>query len=184
MLFQVAGGKSICPGFLYARSNSKTLHLFNRDRVDVKQGYIQTLEDGEIKHRRFKEDMMLLNLRLHRAIDTDDVSYGQLCANKYPQGVHWERNVKKTSILHAKSDAYIVHFNCTVGWSNLDEMHANNIHELSYHDKKIWNMLRYDMWYGDVSSKLDDMLPVSYDIITCKPGPLTEAYRSRRRRRK
>ena len=27
--FQIAGGASICPGFFYAKSNAKTIHLFN-----------------------------------------------------------------------------------------------------------------------------------------------------------
>ena len=83
--FQVAGGASICPSFFYAKSNEKTIHLFNIDREDFKQGYIETFEDGEVKQRKFKEDMMLLNLRLHRAIEPDDINYVQLSANGYPQ---------------------------------------------------------------------------------------------------
>ena len=74
--FQVAGRASICPGFFYAKSNAKTIHLFNIDREDFKRGYIETNEDGEIKQRKFKEDMMLLNLRLHRAIEHDDINWG------------------------------------------------------------------------------------------------------------
>ena len=112
------------PGFFYAKSNPKTIHLFNIDREDFKRGYIETNEDGEIKQRKFKEDMMLLNLRLHRAIEPDDVSYVQLSADGYPQGVHWERNIKNRGRERAENDAFIVHFNCTVGWSNIDEMHA------------------------------------------------------------
>ena len=111
-------------GFFYAKSNAKTIHLFNIDREDFKRGYIETNEDGEIKQRKFKEDMMLLNLRLHRAIETDDINYVQLSANGYPQGVHWERNIKNRGRERAEQDAFIVHFNCTVGWSNIDEMHA------------------------------------------------------------
>lgn len=174
---QVAGGDSICPGFFYAKSNPKTIHLFNIDREDFKRGYIETNEDGEIKQRKFKEDMMLLNLRLHRAIEPDDVSYVQLSADGYPQGVHWERNIKNRGRERAENDAFIVHFNCTVGWSNIDEMHANGLENFDYHQRKVWNMLRHDMWLGDIPegmSKPDE-------IVEMGPGPLTEAYRAEKR---
>tara|TARA_B110000444_G_C18690698_1_gene524129 strand:- start:261 stop:959 length:699 start_codon:yes stop_codon:yes gene_type:complete len=181
--FQVAGGASICPGFFYAKSNAKTIHLFNIDREDFKRGYIETNEDGEIKQRKFKEDMMLLNLRLHRAIEPDDINYVQLSANGYPQGVHWERNIKNRGRERAEQDAFIVHFNCTVGWSNIDEMTANGLHNFDYHQRKVWNMLRHDMWKGDVP---ENMI-VPKEIVEMKPGPLTKAFRAEkkaRRRRK
>ena len=178
--FQVAGGASICPGFFYAKSNEKTIHLFNIDREDFKQGYIETNEDGEIKQRKFKEDMMLLNLRLHRAIEPDDINYVQLSANGYPQGVHWERNIKSRGRERAEQDAFIVHFNCTVGWSNIDEMHANGLQNFDYHQRKIWNMLRHDMWKGEVP----EGMIVPDEIIEMKPGPLTEAYRAEKRARR
>ena len=76
------------------------------------------------KAKKFKEDMALLNLRLHRAINPDNISYVQLSSNYYPQGVHWERNIKSKGLDKTKKEAYIVHFNCTIGWSNIDEMHA------------------------------------------------------------
>jgi hypothetical protein len=178
--FQVAGGASICPGFFYAKSNAKTIHLFNIDREDFKQGYIETNEDGEIKQRKFKEDMMLLNLRLHRAIEPDDINYVQLSANGYPQGVHWERNIKNRGRERAEQDAFIVHFNCTVGWSNIDEMHANRLQNFDYHQRKIWNMLRHDMWKGEVP----EGMVVPNEIVEMKPGPLTEAYRAEKRARR
>jgi len=178
--FQVAGGASICPGFFYAKSNPKTIHLFNIDREDFKQGYIETNEDGEIKKRKFKEDMMLLNLRLHRAIEPDDINYTQLSANGYPQGVHWERNIKNRGRERAEEDAFIVHFNCTVGWSNIDEMTANGLHNFDYHQRKVWNMLRHDMWQGDIS----EGMVIPEEIIEMKPGPLTEAYRAEKRARR
>ncbi len=178
--FQVAGGASICPGFFYAKSNAKTIHLFNIDREDFKQGYIETNEDGEIKKRKFKEDMMLLNLRLHRAIEPDDVSYVQLSADKYPQGVHWERNIAKHGLAKARENAYIIHFNCTVGWSNMDEMHANGLQNFDYHQRKVWNMLRHNMWEGEVPVGLT----VPDKIVEMKPGPLTEAYRAEKRARR
>ena len=178
--FQVAGGASICPGFFYAKSNAKTIHLFNIDREDFKQGYIETNEDGEIKQRKFKEDMMLLNLRLHRAIEPDDINYVQLSANGYPQGVHWERNIKNRGRERAERDAFIVHFNCTVGWSNIDEMHANGLQNFDYHQRKIWNMLRHDMWKGDVP----EGMTVPNEIVEMKPGPLTEAFRAEKRARR
>ncbi len=152
--FQVAGGASICPGFFYAKSNAKTIHLFNIDREDFKRGYIETNEDGEIKQRKFKEDMMLLNLRLHRAIEFDDINYVQLSAKGYPQGVHWERNIAKYGRKNAEQDAFIVHFNCNVGWSNINEMKANNLHVCNYHDRKVWNMLRYNMWHEKIPQSL------------------------------
>ena len=178
--FQVAGGASICPGFFYAKSNEKTIHLFNIDREDFKQGYIETNEDGEIKQRKFKEDMMLLNLRLHRAIEPDDINYVQLSANGYPQGVHWERNIKNRGRERAEQDAFIVHFNCTVGWSNIDEMTANGLHNFDYHQRKVWNMLRHDMWKGDVP----EGMIVPEEIVEMKPGPLTEAYRAEKKARR
>jgi len=178
--FQVAGGASICPGFFYAKSNPKTIHLFNIDREDFKQGYIETNEDGEIKQRKFKEDMMLLNLRLHRAIEPDDINYAQLSANGYPQGVHWERNIKNRGRERAEEDAFIVHFNCTVGWSNIDEMTANGLQDFDYHQRKVWNMLRHDMWQGDVP----EGMVVPDEIVEMKPGPLTEAYRAEKRARR
>jgi len=178
--FQVAGGASICPGFFYAKSNAKTIHLFNIDREDFKRGYIETNEDGEIKQRKFKEDMMLLNLRLHRAIEPDDINYVQLSANGYPQGVHWERNIKNRGRERAEQDAFIVHFNCTVGWSNIDEMHANGLQNFDYHQRKIWNMLRHDMWKGEVP---EGMIKPE-EIVEMKPGPLTEAYRAEKRARR
>ena len=178
--FQVAGGASICPGFFYAKSNEKTSHLFNIDREDFKRGFIETNEDGEIKQRKFKEDMMLLNLRLHRAIETDDINYVQLSANGYPQGVHWERNIKNRGRKRAEQDAFIVHFNCTVGWSNIDEMTANGLQDFDYHQRKVWNMLRHDMWKGDVP----EGMVVPDEIIEMKPGPLTEAYRAEKRARR
>jgi len=178
--FQVAGGASICPGFFYAKSNAKTIHLFNIDREDFKQGYIETFEDDEVKQRKFKEDMMLLNLRLHRAIEPDDINYVQLSANGYPQGVHWERNIKNRGRERAEQDAFIVHFNCTVGWSNIDEMTANGLHNFDYHQRKIWNMLRHDMWKGDVP----EGMVVPEQIIEMKPGPLTEAFRAEKRARR
>jgi hypothetical protein len=178
--FQVAGGASICPGFFYAKSNAKTIHLFNIDREDFKQGYIETNEDGEIKQRKFKEDMMLLNLRLHRAIEPDDINYVQLSANGYPQGVHWERNIKNRGRERAEEDAFIVHFNCTVGWSNIDEMTANGLHNFDYHQRKVWNMLRHGMWKGDVP----EGMIVPKKIVEMKPGPLTEAYRAEKRARR
>ena len=178
--FQVAGGASICPGFFYAKSNAKTIHLFNIDREDFKQGYIETNEDGEIKQRKFKEDMMLLNLRLHRAIEPDDINYVQLSANGYPQGVHWERNIKNRGRERAEEDAFIVHFNCTVGWSNIDEMTANGLHKFDYHQRKVWNMLRHDMWKGDVP----EGMVVPDEIVEMKPGPLTEAFRAEKRARR
>ncbi len=147
--FQVAGGKSICPGFLYTKNNDRTKHLFNIDRDDFKQGYIECEEDGEIKKRKFKEDMTLLNLRLHRAIEPDDVSYKQLSAQQYPQGVHWERNIEKLGREEAEKRAVIIHFNCTVGWSNPEEEKANGLDKLNYHDKKVWNLSRHDMWLID-----------------------------------
>lgn len=178
--FQVAGGASICPGFFYAKSNEKTIHLFNIDREDFKQGYIETNEDGEIKQRKFKEDMMLLNLRLHRAIKPDDINYVQLSANGYPQGVHWERNIKNRGRERAEQDAFIVHFNCTVGWSNIDEMHANGLQNFDYHQRKIWNMLRHDMWKGEVP----EGMVKPEEIVEMKPGPLTEAYRAEKKARR
>lgn len=178
--FQVAGGASICPGFFYAKSNAKTIHLFNIDREDFKQGYIETNEDGEIKQRKFKEDMMLLNLRLHRAIEPDDINYVQLSANGYPQGVHWERNIKNRGRERAEEDAFIVHFNCTVGWSNIDEMTANGLQDFDYHQRKVWNMLRHDMWKGDVP----EGMVVPDEIVEMKPGPLTEAYRAEKKARR
>lgn len=178
--FQVAGGASICPGFFYAKSNAKTIHLFNIDREDFKQGYIETFEDDEVKQRKFKEDMMLLNLRLHRAIEPDDINYIQLSANGYPQGVHWERNIKNRGRERAEQDAFIVHFNCTVGWSNIDEMTANGLHNFDYHQRKVWNMLRHDMWKGDVP----EGMVVPDEIIEMKPGPLTEAYRAEKKARR
>jgi len=178
--FQVAGGASICPGFFYAKSNPKTIHLFNIDREDFKQGYILTNEDGEIKQRKFKEDMMLLNLRLHRAIEPDDVSYVQLSADGYPQGVHWERNIAKHGREKAEETAFIVHFNCTVGWSNHDEMHANGLQNFDYHQRKVWNMLRHGMWQGDVP----EGLVVPDEIVEMKPGPITEAFRAEKRARR
>ena len=178
--FQVAGGASICPGFFYAKSNPKTIHLFNIDREDFKQGYIETNEDGEIKQRKFKEDMMLLNLRLQRAIEPDDINYAQLSANGYPQGVHWERNIKNRGRERAEEDAFIVHFNCTVGWSNIDEMTANGLQDFDYHQRKVWNMLRHDMWQGDVP----EGMVVPDEIVEMKPGPLTEAYRAEKRARR
>ena len=178
--FQVAGGASICPGFFYAKSNAKTIHLFNIDREDFKQGYIETFEDNEVKQRKFKEDMMLLNLRLHRAIEPDDINYIQLSANGYPQGVHWERNIKNRGRERAEQDAFIVHFNCTVGWSNIDEMTANGLHNFDYHQRKVWNMLRHDMWKGDVP----EGMVVPDEIIEMKPGPLTEAYRAEKKARR
>jgi hypothetical protein len=178
--FQVAGGASICPGFFYAKSNAKTIHLFNIDRKDFKQGYIETNEDGEIKQRKFKEDMMLLNLRLHRAIEPDDINYVQLSANGYPQGVHWERNIKNRGRERAEQDAFIVHFNCTVGWSNIDEMTANGLHNFDYHQRKVWNMLRHDMWQGDVP----EGMVIPEEIVEMKPGPLTEAFRAEKRSRR
>jgi len=178
--FQVAGGASICPGFFYAKSNAKTIHLFNIDREDFKQGYIETNEDGEIKQRKFKEDMMLLNLRLHRAIEPDDINYVQLSANGYPQGVHWERNIKNRGRERAEQDAFIVHFNCTVGWSNIDEMTANGLHNFDYHQRKVWNMLRHDMWKGDVP----EGMIVPKEIVEMKPGPLTKAFRAEKRSRR
>ena len=178
--FQVAGGASICPGFFYAKSNAKTIHLFNIDREDFKQGYIETFEDDEVKQRKFKEDMMLLNLRLHRAIEPDDINYVQLSANGYPQGVHWERNIKNRGRERAEQDAFIVHFNCTVGWSNIDEMTANGLQNFDYHQRKVWNMLRHDMWKGDVP----EGMVVPDEIIEMKPGPLTEAYRAEKRARR
>tara|TARA_B100001093_G_scaffold195390_1_gene187849 strand:+ start:4435 stop:5397 length:963 start_codon:yes stop_codon:yes gene_type:complete len=178
--FQVAGGASICPGFFYAKSNEKTIHLFNIDREDFKQGYIETNEDGEIKQRKFKEDMMLLNLRLHRAIEPDDINYVQLSANGYPQGVHWERNIKNRGRERAEQDAFIVHFNCTVGWSNIDEMTANGLQDFDYHQRKVWNMLRHDMWKGDVP----EGMVVPDEIVEMKPGPLTEAYRAEKKARR
>ena len=178
--FQVAGGASICPGFFYAKSNAKTIHLFNIDREDFKQGYIETFEDDEVKQRKFKEDMMLLNLRLHRAIEPDDINYIQLSANGYPQGVHWERNIKNRGRERAEQDAFIVHFNCTVGWSNIDEMTANGLQDFDYHQRKVWNMLRHDMWKGDVP---EGMVKPD-EIIEMKPGPLTEAYRAEKRARR
>ena len=178
--FQVAGGASICPGFFYAKSNEKTIHLFNIDREDFKQGYIETNEDGEIKQRKFKEDMMLLNLRLHRAIEPDDINYVQLSANGYPQGVHWERNIKNRGRERAEQDAFIVHFNCTVGWSNIDEMTANGLHNFDYHQRKVWNMLRHDMWKGDVP----EGMIVPEEIVEMKPGHLTEAYRAEKKARR
>ena len=135
--------------------------MFNIDREDFKRGYIETNEDGEIKQRKFKEDMMLLNLRLHRAIEPDDISYVQLSADGYPQGVHWERNIKNRGRERSENDAFIVHFNCTVGWSNIDEMHANGLENFDYHQRKVWNMLRHDMWLGDIPegmSKPDEIL--------------------------
>ena len=176
-VFHVAGGVSICPGFFYAKTNPKTIHLFNIDREDFKQGYIETLEDGEVKQRKFKEDMMLLNLRLHRAIDTDDIKYLPLSADGYPQGVHWERNIAKHGREKAEENAFIVHFNCTVGWSNVDEMHANGLQDYTYHERKIWNMLRHGMWLGDVP----EGMKVPENIVQMKPGPLTEEYRKHRR---
>lgn len=176
-VFHVAGGVSICPGFFYAKTNPKTIHLFNIDREDFKQGYIETLEDGEVKQRKFKEDMMLLNLRLHRAIDTDDINYLPLSADGYPQGVHWERNIAKHGREKAEENAFIVHFNCTVGWSNVDEMHANGLQDYTYHERKIWNMLRHGMWLGDVP----EGMKVPESIVQMKPGPLTEEYRKHRR---
>ena len=178
--FQVAGGASICPGFFYAKSNAKTIHLFNIDREDFKQGYIETFEDDEVKQRKFKEDMMLLNLRLHRAIEPDDINYIQLSANGYPQGVHWERNIKNRGRERAEQDAFIVHFNCTVGWSNIDEMTANGLQDFDYHQRKVWNMLRHDMWKGDVP----DGMSKPDEIIEMKPGPLTKAYRAEKRARR
>lgn len=178
--FQVAGGASICPGFFYAKSNAKTIHLFNIDREDFKRGYIETHEGGEIKQRKFKEDMMLLNLRLHRAIEPDDINYVQLSANGYPQGVHWERNIKNRGRERAEQDAFIVHFNCTVGWSNIDEMTANGLQNFDYHQRKVWNMLRHDMWKGDVP----EGMIVPKEIVEMKPGPLTEAYRAEKRARR
>ena len=178
--FQVAGGASICPGFFYAKSNAKTIHLFNIDREDFKQGYIETFEDDEVKQRKFKEDMMLLNLRLHRAIEPDDINYIQLSANGYPQGVHWERNIKNRGRERAEQDAFIVHFNCTVGWSNIDEMTANGLHNFDYHQRKVWNVLRHDMWKGDVP----EGMVVPDEIIEMKPGPLTEAYRAEKKARR
>ena len=178
--FQVAGGASICPGFFYAKSNAKTIHLFNIDREDFKQGYIETFEDDEVKQRKFKEDMMLLNLRLHRAIEPDDINYVQLSANGYPQGVHWERNIKNRGRERAEQDAFIVHFNCTVGWSNIDEMTANGLHNFDYHQRKVWNMLRHDMWKGDVP----EGMVVPDEIVEMKPGPLTEAFRAEKRARR
>lgn len=178
--FQVAGGASICPGFFYAKSNAKTIHLFNIDREDFKQGYIETFEDDEVKQRKFKEDMMLLNLRLHRAIEPDDINYVQLSANGYPQGVHWERNIKNRGRERAEQDAFIVHFNCTVGWSNIDEMTANGLHNFDYHQRKIWNMLRHDMWKGEVP----EGMVKPEEIIEMKPGPLTEAFRAEKRARR
>lgn len=175
--FQVAGGKSICPGFLYAKSNSKTKHLFELNRDDFKRGYIITNENGEIKQRKFKEDMALLNLRLHRAINPDNISYVQLSSNYYPQGVHWERNIKSKGLDKTKKEAYIVHFNCTIGWSNIDEMHANNLQNFDYHQRKIWNMLRYDMWHGYIPTGMKK--PSS--IIEMKPGILTKEYREQKR---
>jgi hypothetical protein len=177
---QVAGGESICPGFFYAKSNEKTIHLFNIDREDFKRGYIETNEDGEIKQRKFKEDMMLLNLRLHRAIEPDDINYVQLSANGYPQGVHWERNIKNRGRERAEQDAFIVHFNCTVGWSNIDEMTANGLHNFDYHQRKVWNMLRHDMWKGDIP----EGMIVPEEIVEMKPGPLTEAYRAEKKARR
>ena len=120
---------------------------------------------------------MLLNLRLHRAIEPDDVSYVQLSADGYPQGVHWERNIKNRGRERSEKDAFIVHFNCTVGWSNIDEMHANGLENFDYHQRKVWNMLRHDMWKGDIPegmSKPDE-------IVEMGPGPLTEAYRAEKR---
>ena len=178
--FQVAGGASICPGFFYAKSNAKTIHLFNIDREDFKQGYIETFEDDEVKQRKFKEDMMLLNLRLHRAIEPDDINYIQLSANGYPQGVHWERNIKNRGRERAEQDAFIVHFNCTVGWSNIDEMTANGLHNFDYHQRKVWNMLRHDMWKGEVP----EGMIVTEEIVEMKPGPLTEAYRAEKKARR
>ena len=178
--FQVAGGASICPGFFYAKSNEKKIHLFDIDREDFKQGYIETFEDGEVKQRKFKEDMMLLNLRLHRAIEPDDINYIQLSANGYPQGVHWERNIKNRGRERAEEDAFIVHFNCTVGWSNIDEMHANGLQNFDYHQRKIWNMLRHDMWKGEVP----EGMVKPEEIVEMKPGPLTEAYRAEKRARR
>jgi len=178
--FQVAGGASICPGFFYAKSNAKTIHLFNIDREDFKQGYIETFEDDEVKQRKFKEDMMLLNLRLHRAIEPDDINYVQLSANGYPQGVHWERNIKNRGRERAEQDAFIVHFNCTVGWSNIDEMTANGLHNFDYHQRKIWNMLRHDMWKGEVP----EGMVKPEEITEMKPGPLTEAFRAEKRARR
>jgi len=178
--FQVAGGASICPGFFYAKSNAKTIHLFNIAREDFKQGYIETFEDDEVKQRKFKEDMMLLNLRLHRAIEPDDINYVQLSANGYPQGVHWERNIKNRGRERAEQDAFIVHFNCTVGWSNIDEMTANGLHNFDYHQRKIWNMLRHDMWKGEVP----EGMVKPEEIIEMKPGPLTEAFRAEKRARR
>ena len=154
--------------------------MFNIDREDFKQGYIETNEDGEIKQRKFKEDMMLLNLRLHRAIEPDDINYIQLSANGYPQGVHWERNIKNRGRERAEEDAFIVHFNCTVGWSNIDEMTANGLQDFDYHQRKVWNMLRHDMWKGDVPEGMD----VPKEIVEMKPGPLTEAFRAEKRARR
>ena len=60
--FKLLVVKAFVQSFFYAKSNAKTIHLFNIDREDFKRGYIETNEDGEIKQRKFKEDMMLLNL--------------------------------------------------------------------------------------------------------------------------
>ena len=72
----------------------------------------ETFEDDEVKQRKFKEDMMLLNLRLHRAIEPDDINYVQLSANGYPQGVHWERNIKNRGRERAEQDAFIRYNTC------------------------------------------------------------------------
>ena len=32
------------------------------------------------------------------------------------------------------------------GWSNIDEMTANGLQDFDYHQRKVWNMLRHDMW--------------------------------------
>ena len=114
---------------------------------------------------------MLLNLRLHRAIEPDDINYVQLSANGYPQGVHWERNIKNRGRERAEQDAFIVHFNCTVGWSNIDEMTANGLQNFDYHQRKVWNMLRHDMWKGEV---LKGMV-VTDEIIEMKPRTINRS---------
>ena len=77
----------------------------------------------------------------------------------------------------AEENASIVHFNCTVGWSNVDEMHANGLQNYSYHERKIWNMLRHGMWLGDIP----EGMTVPNKIVEMKPGPLTAEYRRQKR---
>jgi hypothetical protein len=107
---------NLCCGFMFIRSNEKTMNFFNPKIVKERSNITQDWDDQ-------------VYVNEHK----DEISYKKLPLSLFPNGKYFYTN-------HSKIDPYIIHFNWVIGhskaWKILKHKEAFSIH-LALHMIKI-----------------------------------------------